>query len=371
MKCDRVVHCRMFFSYNQNATVINQTLFFLYSQPAKLTPADYQEESQLILQALQPSPTSDPAFYAGQAWSKLAQLTDTVGNRVSGSNNLKRAVQYMLTKLQANGLENVHGEDVTVPHWKRGKEELVMLAPREHHHMNILGLGTSIGTPDGNPLVAEAIVAVDFDDLDTLGQAGKVTGKIVVLNPYCDWNASPIACYGHLGQYRSQGASHASKYGAVAYLVRSLASTSIGSPHTGYQGYAAGVKPIPAAALTTEDADALARMQAQGQNITLSLYMEAENLPDEPSHNVVAELVGAEYPQEVVVVSGHLDSWDVGVGAMDDGGGAAISWQALSTLQQLCDSGVLPRAKRTVRLVMWSCEEFGGIGTHNENVPLA
>jgi carboxypeptidase Q len=238
--------------------------------------------------------------------------------------------------------------------------------------------------------------------------------QIVLLNPQCDWAAQPVGCYGQLSQYRGQGASKAAEWGAVACLVRSLASSSIGSPHTGMQSYLPDVvRRIPAAAVAVEDADAMARMQARGQRITVSLYMEGacacgwvvgwdwgddirrpdrtmalmirdvrlslfssprppnphnppqpppndkqgQNLPPAPSHNVVAEWRGAERPEEVIILSGHLDSWDVGAGAMDDGGGVAIAWQALSALRAL---GL--RAKRTVRLVLWTCEEFGGVG---------
>lgn len=179
----------------------------------------------------------------------------------------------------------------------------------------------------------------------------------MLLNPACDWAAEPIGCYSQLSQYRGQGASRAAPHGAVACLVRSLASSSIGSAHTGMQSYAPGVLPIPTAAVAIEDADAMARMQGRGQRVTVSLYMEAQNLPPAASHNVVAEWRGSERPGEAVILSGHLDSWDVGVGAMDDGGGVAVAWQALSTLRAL---GLRP--KRTVRLVLWSSEEFGGVG---------
>lgn len=321
---------------------------------AKPKPSDYTEEARTIIDSLLPGGSC-----AGQAWDKLAALTDTVGNRVCGSPNLERAVDYVLDAWTKEGLENVHEEEVMVPHWQRGHEECVMLSPRVEYRLPILGLGTSVGTPNGEPLEAEVIVVRDFDELESLGQAGKIAGKIVLINYACDWAASPIGCYGACGKYRGEGASRAAAQGAVAYLVRSLASASIGSPHTGMQSYSSDVTPvrIPAAAVTIEDADALARMQERGQNITLRLKMECVNLPMEASMNVVAEWKGTEKPEEVVIVSGHLDSWDVGVGAMDDGGGLAVAWQALSGLSQL---GM--RAKRTVRVVGWVGEEFGGYG---------
>lgn len=321
---------------------------------AKPNPSDYTIEARSIIRSLLPGGSC-----AGQAWDKLAALTDTVGNRICGSPNLERAVDYMLDAWAGEGLENVHGEEVIVPHWHRGHEECIMLSPRQDYRMQILGLGTSVGTSNGEPLEADVVVVTDFDELSSLGQAGKIQGRIVLMNYVCDWTGSPIGCYGVCGKYRSEGASRAAAQGAVAYLVRSLASASIGSPHTGMQRYLPDVTPIriPAAAVTIEDADALARMQGRGQNISLRLTMECENLPMEKSMNVVAEWKGTEKPEEVVIVSGHLDSWDVGVGAMDDGGGLAISWQVLSTLKRL---GI--RAKRTIRVVGWVGEEFGGYG---------
>lgn len=370
--------------------IITTTLLLLSPQTcnAKPNPSDYQEEATSILEALNPS----SGQHAGQAWEKLAKMTDTVGSRLCGSENLVRSVKYMLdTWTKDENFENVHREAAMVPHWHRGKEECVMLSPRHGYKLQILGLGTSVGTVDDKhtdtdtdrdkdtntqtytPLIAPVIVATSFDDLDNLGSQGLIQDKIVLLNYHCDWDANPISCYTTSAQYRSQGASRASQHGAIAYLVRSLASASIGSPHTGYQGYLPDMgkyKKIPAAAVTIEDADAMSRMYARGQNITLSLYMEGRNLPETESHNVVAEYRGSTYPNEVILLSGHLDSWDVGVGAMDDGGGLAISWQALSTLTQL---GLRP--KRTVRVVGWTCEEFGGVGarqyyhdhTHTDN----
>lgn len=329
-------------------------ILLLATAQAKPSPSDYTTEARTIIDSLLPGGSC-----AGQPWDKLAALTDTVGSRVCGSPTLNRAVSYVLDAWTKEGLENVHGEEVMVPHWQRGHEECIMSSPREGYQLQILGLGTSVGTPNGQPLEAEVVVVKDFEELATLGQAGKIAGKIVLVNFACDWAASPIGCYGSCGKYRGEGASRAAAQGAVAYLVRSLASASIGSVHTGMQSYLPDVTPvrIPAAAVTIEDADALARMQERGQNITLRLTMQCVNLPMEESMNVIAEWKGTERPEEVVIVSGHLDSWDVGVGAMDDGGGFAISWQALSVLRTL---GM--RAKRTVRVVGWVGEEFGGLG---------
>lgn len=291
----------------------------------------------------------------GQTWDKLATFVDTVGSRVSGSQALDNAVAYMLDALTRDGLENVHGEEVTIPKWVRGNEYAQMISPRAKP-LAMLGLGTSVGTgPQG--ITAPVVVVASFADLRQRAARNETQGKIVVYNQYCDWAAQPVGCYGESVVYRSSGASEASKAGAVAALVRSVASFSIDSPHTGIQTYASGVRPIPVACISIEDAELLARMQGRGVQPVVKVYMEAQNLDPVTSHNVVAEWTGSTHPDEVVIVSGHLDSWDVGQGAMDDGGGAVAAWQVLSAARQL---GLRPT--RTLRLVMWSCEEFGGVG---------
>jgi len=279
-----------------------------------------------------------------------------IGNRVSGSENLEHAVQYMVQALQMDGLDNVHAEAVTIPHWERGYEYANMITPRAYP-MQILGLGSSVGTQmyGSDGITAQVVVFQSFDELANNSALAK--GKIVVWNQQCDWVLMPVDCYGISVVYRVSGASAAAAAGAVASLTRTVAPFSIYSPHTGMQVYSSNVTQIPAACITIEDAEMMQRMQDRGQTITLKLYMEAKNLPNATGHNVVAEITGSTYPEEVVLVSGHLDSWDVGQGAMDDGGGAFISWQALTLVRQL---GFKPL--RTLRLVLWSCEEFGGVG---------
>jgi len=199
-----------------------------------------------------------------------------------------------------------------------------------------------------------------------------VAGKIVIYNQYnnCNWTANPTNCYGPDVAYRTGGAAHASRYGALASLVRSVTPFSIYSPHTGGNDYVDGVKKIPTACIAVEDADMLYRMYQRGQKITLNLKMEAQTLESVQQENVVAEIKGSTWPEQTVLISGHLDSWDVGVGAMDDGGGAFISWQALTVFKAL---NIVP--KRTIRMVMWACEEFGGYGgnsyyaAHKSEIP--
>jgi carboxypeptidase Q len=260
----------------------------------------------------------------------------------------------------------VHGEDVQVPVWHRGNENAYLLEPR-FKQLAILGLGTSIGTPN---ITAEALVVQSFDELQQQAAVGNTSGKIIVFNQQCNWTAQPVGCYGLTAQYRYSGASEASRVGGVAALARSLTGFSIYSPHTGVQGYDDDVVPIPAASITVEDADMLQRMQARGQRIVITLSMQAQNMGNTTQQNFIAEVVGSQYPDQVVLVSGHLDSWDVGQGAMDDGGGAFISWEVLSAVNAL---GLKP--KRTLRFLGWACEEFGGIGAdqyfaaHQDEVP--
>lgn len=281
-----------------------------------------------------------------QSYNRLATLTDKFGSRLAGSQSLEDAIDYMLAQLKADGLENVHGEEAVIPHWIRGEESATMLQPRVHP-LPMLGLGYSIGTgPAG--ITADVIVVKSFDELQA--RASEVPGKIVVYN-------NDYLGYGISVEYRALGAARAAKLGAVASLIRSVASLSIDSPHTGMQDYQDGVKKIPTACITVEDAEMMWRMAQRGERIQVFLNMSAQNLPSTISRNTVAEIKGSTYPEQVVLLSGHLDSWDVGQGAMDDGGGALISWQALSLVRQL---GLRP--KRTLRMVLWTAEEFGGVG---------
>ncbi|NXT21326.1 CBPQ Carboxypeptidase, partial [Syrrhaptes paradoxus] len=293
-----------------------------------------------------------------RSYERLAVFADTVGPRLSGSKNLDTAIKYMFSALQEDGLENVHLEPVKVPHWERGEEFAVMLEPRKHS-IAILGLGNSIATPPQG-ITAEVIVVASFDELRRRAQEAK--GKIVVYN-------EPFISYGKTVQYRSQGAVEAAKVGALASLIRSVASFSIHSPHTGWQNYQPDVPRIPTACISVEDAEMMSRMSLRGTRIVVHLKMGAKTYPDSLSFNTVAEIVGSKYPDQIVLVSGHLDSWDVGQGAMDDGGGAFISWEVLSLLKDL---GLRP--KRTLRLVLWTAEEQGGVGAeqyyqlHKENI---
>ncbi len=285
----------------------------------------------------------DAAMADSAAWNRLAYLTDTFGPRFSGSENLERAIEWILEEMQRDGLQNVRGEPVMVPHWVRGDEKLVLLEPHERE-LGILGLGGSIGTGPGG-VTGEVLVVGSFDELAARREEAR--GRIVL------WNV-PFSSYGATVGYRSNGAVRAAEAGAIASLVRSVGPFSMYTPHTGNSRYDEEVPPIPHAAVTVEDAMMMQRMQDRGQTIRVRLEMDAQWLPDALSHNVVGEIVGSEYPEEVIVLGGHIDSWDVGTGAMDDAGGCVAAWEALRLMKAM---GLTP--KRTIRVVMWTNEENG------------
>jgi len=277
------------------------------------------------------------------AYEDLAWLCDRIGHRLSGSPQLDQAIVWAQARLKVAGLAKVHAEPVMVPHWVRGRESAQLLLPAPHS-LHILGLGGSVGTPEGG-LTADVVVVGSFDELDKLGQG--VNGKIVLFDV-------PYAGYGHTVVYRHDGAARAAKHGAVAALVRSVGPISLDTPHTGAMDYVPGVPKIPTAAVTIEASTQMRRMQTRGERIRMKLEMGAQTLPDAPSANVVAEIRGFEKPEEVIIISGHLDSWDVGQGAQDDGAGSVIAMEAARLIQGL---GLRPR--RTIRVVLWTNEENG------------
>ena len=280
------------------------------------------------------------------AWDRLAVLTDTIGHRLSGSPALERAVQWAVAEMTRDGLENVHTERVMVPKWVRGNETAEIVEPARHS-MAMLGLGNSVGTPaDG--IQADVLVVHSFEELDSQGAAAR--GRIVFFNV-------PFTTYGETVRFRAAGPSRAARHGAVASLVRAVGPAGLRTPHTGALQYGDDAPKIPAAAVSAEDADRLQRMADRKQKIVVRLKMEAHFAADAESANVIGEIRGRELPEEVVVVSGHLDSWDVGAGATDDGGGCIVTWEALRLMKAL---NLRPR--RTVRVVLWTNEENGGRG---------
>ena len=295
----------------------------------------------------------DAALQDTTAYARLGDLTDRFGNRLSGSRALEDAISWILDKMKADGFANVRGEVAWVPHWVRGEESATLVSPRLVP-LHMLGLGMSVGTPE-NGISAPVLVVNSLADLQR--HAGDAKGKIVLFDFPFPTDVAPMVGYRTAVAYRGGAPSAAAKLGAVAALIRSVTPHSQQSPHTGSTRYDSTVAKIPAAALSVEDAEMLHRMQNRGEKITVTLKMSAKQLPDAPSRNVVAELRGSEKPDEVVVLGGHIDSWDVGQGAMDDGGCSVAAWEAVRLMKQL---GLQP--KRTVRVVLWTNEENGGRG---------
>jgi carboxypeptidase Q len=277
------------------------------------------------------------------AWQRLAELGDTFGHRLSGSPALEDAIDWAVEQMKKDGLENVRKEPVKVPRWVRGQESLEIVSPRRHT-LTMLGLGNSVGTP-AEGVEGELVIFRSFDELSAAGQ--EVKGKIVLFNV-------PFTTYGDTVRYRSAGPSRAASAGAVAMLVRSVGPPGLRTPHTGALNYDDAAPRIPAAAVTTEDADRLQRMLDRGNRLRLRLKMEARMHPDADSYNVVGEIRGRERPDEVIVIGGHFDSWDVGTGSTDDGGGCVVTWEALRLMKKL---NLRPR--RTIRVVLWTNEENG------------
>ncbi|HKU59691.1 MAG TPA: M20/M25/M40 family metallo-hydrolase [Gemmatimonadales bacterium] len=297
-------------------------------------PRDYRAVADSLIRAA----TGDSAAYR-----RLGDLVDRFGHRLAGSPSLEAAIDWILAEMRKDGLSNVRGEPVMVTSWVRGQESVNLVSPRRMP-LRMLGLGGSVSTPpDG--ITARVLVVSSFDELER--RRAEARGRIVLFD-------APFTEYGETRRYRTDGAVAAARAGAVASLIRSVAPFSIRSPHTGRVSYQADAARIPAAALSNEDAMMLHRMQDRGDSVVVTLRMQAHQLPDAQSRNVVAEVVGRIEPDEVVVLGGHIDSWDVGQGAMDDGGGSVAAWEAVRLIRKL---GLHPR--RTIRVVLWTNEENG------------
>jgi carboxypeptidase Q len=282
------------------------------------------------------------ALSSHEAWRELAFLCDHIGHRLAGSEGLEAAVAWGAQELEADGLE-VTLEPVRVPVWIRGEERVETLAPLARR-LEVLTLGGSVGTsPDG--VEAEVMVVGSFAELEQRG--AEAQGKIVLFD-------DPWVDYGQAVQYRGAGAVAAAKQGAVAALVRSPTPISLGTPHTGGMHYEEGVPQVPAVAVTVEDATWMRRLLEDGETVRVRLVLGAHTEPDAETHNVVGQLTGREYPEQVVILACHLDSWDVGQGAQDDGAGCVAAMEAGRLLAAM---PVPPR--RSVRVVLYANEEFG------------
>jgi carboxypeptidase Q len=304
----------------------------------------------------------DTALTDPYAMTELRHLTDNIGPRLSGSPQAQAAVEYVAAEMRSLGAE-VTLEKTSVPHWVRGAETGQLVAwpgmtPDTTQKIVLTALGGSVATPaDG--LTAEVIVVNSFNDLKALSPDA-VKGKILLFNEKFDKRLAAqgygFEAYGGAVIYRMTAPVVGAAHGAVAVLVRSVGGADFRLPHTGMTMYDPQAPKIPAAAVTAEDADLLDHLTSQG-HVKMKLTLTPQTLPDAESYNVIADWKGAEHPEQVVVISGHLDSWDLGTGAIDDGAGVVVSMQAIHLLSQL---GIHP--KRTVRFIAWMSEEEGSQG---------
>src|SRR5438477_32118 len=328
------------------------------SPSASPTPVVFSAQTLADLNQLQQA-----ALTNDYAYRQVAHLSNNIGPRLTGSAQAAKAVEYVASELKAIGCE-VQFEGVMVPHWVRGEETAALVqfpgqAANTTQKIVLCALGDSIATPaDG--IKAEVIAVRNFDELKSLPRE-KVAGKIVLFNYPFDKQMAAEGrggeAYGEAVVYRADGPSAAARQGAVACLIRSVGSADYRLPHTGLTDYAADAPKIPAATVTAEDANLIANLARQGQ-VRMKLVLTPQTLPDVESANVIADIKGSEHPEQVVIVSGHLDSWDLGTGAIDDGAGVAVSMEAANLIQKLH-----LKPKRTIRVIAWMNEENGEAGS--------
>jgi hypothetical protein len=304
--------------------------------------AKYKTDADRILQM---------AAEDNDGYAALTYLCDHIGKRLNGTPQLNTAVEWGAELMRKAGLQNVMVQPVMVPRWVRGSESAAMMyqgaAGPNTRPLHMLGLGMSVGTTLAG-ITAQVVFVPSFAALDAMTPE-QLKGKIVVFNP--GWHG-----YGVNTQYRTYGPSRAAAKGAIAVLVRSATGLAMQIPHTGTLVYDAKQPKVPAAAISVEDALMIERL-AKGGPVTVHLQMDAHVEADVQAGNVIGEIVGSEHPEQVVVMGGHIDSWDVGQGAQDDGSGIMAAYEAVSLIHKL---GLKP--KRTIRLVFWVNEENGGAG---------
>jgi hypothetical protein len=333
------------------ATVVGQ------NPNAKPTPALYSEKTLRNMDRIQ-----EAALKSNYAYQKTGYMTNNIGPRLTGSPQADRAVEWVASEMRKLGVK-VRLQKLTVPHWVRGEEkgkitQFPGMAKGTTQKVVLTALGGSVATPP-NGLQAEVLVVSSFEELNKLGRR-RVKGKIVLFNYKYDQRMARIGfggnAYGLASRYRGGAASAAGRLGAVAALVRSAGGSQNRLAHTGGMRYAEGVEKIPAAAVSFEDAETIAYLVKMGK-VRMDLLLTPQTFPNKTSYNVIADLVGSEKPKEVVVVSGHLDSWDLGTGALDDAVGVANAMQVIYLLKRL-----KIRPKRTIRLVAFMNEENGFVG---------
>ena len=322
------------------------------------TPAVFSEQTLADLKRLQQA-----ALSSDYAYRQVAHLADNIGPRLSGSTQAAKAVDYVASELKAIGCD-VQLEKVMVPHWVRGEETATLVqwpgqVENTTHKIVLTALGASVAT-SSEGMTAEVVAVKNFDELKAMSR-DKVEGKIVLFNYPFDKQMAAQGrsgeAYGEAVAYRSDGPSAAARQGAVACLIRSVGGADYRIPHTGQSKYADDAPKIPAGALTTEDADLIVDLVKQGP-VKMKLVLTPQTLPEVESANVIGDVKGSEHPEQVVIVSGHLDSWDLGTGAIDDGAGVAVSMEAANLIQKLH-----LKPKRTIRVIAWMNEENGSAGS--------
>ncbi len=322
------------------------------------TPLLYSDSTIAAMSRVQQA-----ALQSDYSYNQAGYMANNIGPRLSGSAQAARSVEYVAAEMRKLGLD-VRLQKCMVPHWVRGEEngeliEFEGMAAGTAQKVVLTALGGSIATPAGG-MTGEIVVVKDFDELNALGRKG-IEGKIVLFNHKFDreMQASGFggAAYGQAVQYRFAGAMTAARLGAIAVLVRSAGGSQNRLAHTGVMGYADGVTKIPGAAVSYEDAETIAWLAKAGK-VRIKLTMTPQTLPDIESYNVIADLKGSEKPDEIVIVSGHLDSWDLGTGAIDDASGVAMAMGVPAILTQL-----KIKPKRTIRFIAYMNEENGGRGS--------
>ncbi len=299
----------------------------------------------------------DEALLRGESYEHLRYLTGTIGGRLSGSPQAQQAVEWGKTVMEKAGFDRVYLQEVMVPHWVRGRQERGEIIGNKDKGIKVpvCALGGSVGT--GGKLKAGVVEVQSLEEVRNLPEAA-VKGKFVFYNrPFDDALIEPGQAYGRAGDQRRSGAVEAARRGAAGTLVRSLTSARDDFPHTGTMAYAPAVPKVPAAALSTNAADQLSQLLKANPDLQFELELECVTLPDVLSYNVVGEIKGSKFPEEIITVGGHLDSWDLAQGAHDDGTGCVQSMEALRLLRA---TGYRP--ERTVRAVLFMNEENGARG---------
>lgn len=330
--------------------ILNLLLVFLMIFPVAVRA---QQNDEIIIRSI-----FDEALTSHEAYENLRYLCKNTAGRIAGTPEAAAAVEFTRQVLSRIDLDSVYLQELIVPHWERGSIEYAMVSSSKmgSTQLNISALGKSIGT--GQPGITARLVEVkSFDELEQLGEK-EIKGKVVFFNrPMDPKNIQTFQAYGAAVSQRTQGAAEAARYGAIAAIIRSVTTARDDFPHTGVMYYKDGIPQVPAVSVSTNDADLLSEWLRQDPELFLHCISTCRNLPDETSYNVIGEMRGVEFPDQIITVGAHLDAWDSGEGAHDDGAGCIQSIEVLRLFKVL---GIKP--KRTIRAVMFMDEEIGQSG---------